>query len=307
MNLNEYIRKHINRKSILVLTTIFMVVVFIFIIYKSYKIAKIKNDINNLPLIKSDVDIIKIKHEIKELPLETNSFYETFKNDDNTEKKIVNVIDEEKIDNEMLPVINKNITVDVAENTLDKNKINNNIKNSKNIVELNNYENKRIDDNEAENKDNKDSNELNKSKTTDEKGKRIDNGEIIKYKSDSSKEQQSSNIKEVIINEKKEEIIKVREKDLDEEVINDNFYRAQLVALKNRQQAVIFVEKTKKRYSNILKGLELFITEINLNEKGIFYRVQVGNFKNKSDANSFCDDYRKYSNVKDLVNCIVVK
>lgn len=304
MNLNEYIRKHINRKSILVLTTIFMVVVFIFIIYKSYKIAKIKNDINNLPLIKSDVDIIKIKHEIKELPVETNSFYETFKNDDNTEKKVVNVINEKKVDNEMLPVINKNITVDVAENTLDKNKTNNNIKNNKNVIELNNYENKNVDDNDVENKE---SNELNKSKTTDEKGKRIDNSEIIKYKSDSSEEQQSSNIKEVIINEKKEEIIKVREKDLDEEVINDNFYRAQLVALKNRQQAVIFVEKTKKRYSNILKGLELFITEINLNEKGIFYRVQVGNFKNKSDANSFCDDYRKYSSVKDLVNCIVVK
>ncbi len=79
------------------------------------------------------------------------------------------------------------------------------------------------------------------------------------------------------------------------------------MALKNKQQALIFIEKTKKKYSDILKGLDLYITEINLNEKGIFYRVQIGNFNNKEDANNFCENYKKYSNSKDFVNCIVVK
>ncbi len=291
----EYIKKYFNKKNILISTTIIMVLIFIFIICKSYKIAKARNDINNLPLIKSDVDIVKVKHEIRVLPAETNSFYETFKKEDDNKKETINIIETEKDNDEILPVVNKTVTIDTNEDINDKNlneddekikdednEISNNIdiKKEERVIELNNYEDTKITKNE-----------------------RV-NGEITDKKLEMEK--QNSNIKEVIINKKKEES-KNKDNIVSINLNNGNIYRAQLVALKNKQQALIFIEKTKKKYSDILKGLDLYITEINLNEKGIFYRVQVGNFDNKIDANNFCENYKKYSNSRDLINCIVVK
>ncbi len=284
-NFKEFIKKYFNKKNILILITILMVFIFVYIMCKSYKIAKARNDINNLPLIKSDIDIVKVKHEIKILPTETNTFYETFKSEEYNKEEKINVIETEEDNNEVLPIVNKTVTVDTNldinsnKNNNEDNKVEDNIvKQEEKIIELNNYEDNKIINNEKSDDENND--------------KKVE------------LENQKSNIKVVIVNEKNEEnknniaIVNLN---------NSDFYRTQLVALKNKQQALIFIEKTKKKYSNILRGLELYITEINLNEKGIFYRVQVGNFNNKEDADNFCENYKKYSNSKDFVNCIVVK
>ena len=83
-------------------------------------------------------------------------------------------------------------------------------------------------------------------------------------------------------------------------------YKAQLIALKNKQQAQDFINKTKKVHSNLSKDFDIFMYEIDLGNKGIFYRVQVGDFNTKNDAQSFCKEYLKVT-TKSATNCIVVK
>lgn len=238
--------ENMNRKNFLIILSLVVVVVFIFIIFKSYKIAKTRNKIDELPIIESNVELIKIKQETRELETETNSFYDNFKNNerDNT---IINVVREED-DDEIKPL-------DDSVNL--ENKINKIVNNSAEYI---------------------------------------------------TKDNQVENIKEVIVNEKNEEEKKsLEDNDIKKNINDGNFYKAQLIALKNKQQAEIFVEKTRKRCGDILKGLELFITEINLDKKGIFYRVQVGKFNTKEEANNFCENYKRLSMSRDLISCIVVK
>lgn len=245
--------KYINQKNILLSITLFFVAVFVFIIVKSYKIAKIRENIDDLPIIKSNNEILKIKREVKELKIDINSFYDSF-NDNKEDIKII-----EK-DNDMTAI---------GDNFVLEKKINK-IINSKN----NNHEN--IDYNNQNINNNK---------------------KIKKIETTSTKKQ-----KDISYNGK----INDNSKTINNDNISNNYYKVQLIALKNKQQADIFIEKTKKKYSDLLKNLNIFITEINLNEKGIFYRVQIGNFNTRGEAINFCKNYIKYDN-KNLTNCIIVK
>lgn len=241
----------IYQKSILIAVAFLAILLFCFILYKSYKISKIKENINDLPVIKSDIDIIKIKKETRELKIKTNSFYNNLEEesedkvviaDDNISKDINNVDDtlSSKINN----IVNENI-----------------INNNNNVDIQNNINNKDVVVNE--------------------------------------------NIKTVIINEQSKDKT-TENKENSNLKTNNNYYKSQLVALKNKQQAYNFVEKTKKLFSNMLKNLDVFVVEIDLGNKGIFYRVQVGNFNNKDDATNFCKEYLKIT-IKNPTNCIVVK
>lgn len=233
----------IYKKHIITVLSILLLLLLFIIIYKSYKISKIKNNITNLPIIRSDVEIIKIKKDNRELEdIDVKSFYKNEKIDEkNLEKK--------NLDN----TINNIVAINSSEYT---------------------RENKTIDD-------------------------------IIEQKNiDSNKKQVEidKNIKKLIVNEKEEDTI--TEEDLKKQ--NNNFYKAQLIALKNQQQAKIFIDNTRKLYANLLKDLNIFIVKIDLKEKGIFYRVQVGNFNTKEDASNFCKEYIKLGN-KNITNCIVIK
>ncbi|MDR2778583.1 MAG: SPOR domain-containing protein [Rickettsiales bacterium] len=83
-------------------------------------------------------------------------------------------------------------------------------------------------------------------------------------------------------------------------------YRVQVVALKNRQQTANYVNSFRKSYSDLLKNLSIFIDELNLEEKGIFYRVQIGEFGTKSEAYGFCEAYLKRSSGA-VTNCVLVR
>lgn len=246
-----YNKIRFNQKNILIVTTISIVVLFCFILYKSYKISKIKENINELPIIKSNVEIIKIKKETKELKPEINSFYNNLDNSDNS----VNIIKDSITTSNTNNFSNTEITnADTIDNTID------------NII------NNELEDNATNN-----------------------NTIVI-----------DDSIKTVVINEQNNLNSDTKTRNKQQVEINNNYYRAQLIALKNKQQAHNFVEKTKKMYGNILKNLNVSIFEIDLGEKGIFYRVQVGNFNTKSDASKFCDEYLKIT-IKSPTNCIVVK
>lgn len=110
------------------------------------------------------------------------------------------------------------------------------------------------------------------------------------------------NVKEIKINKKIEE----NQKFNNQNNYKSNLFKVQLAALKNKSLAENFIIKTKKNFNHLLKNLDIFITEINLEDKGFFYRIQIGFFTTKDEAKIFCNNYLKNSN-KNLLNCIVVK
>lgn len=239
-----YNKIRIYQKQILTVILVLTVLLFCFILYKSYKISKIKENTDILPVIQAKTDNIKIKNNTKlEMP-EINSFYGTV---DNLEDAI-NIID----DGMLIHSGGQDIT-DELNNTI--NDIINNVK-----------------------------------------PKTEEQAEVVIDES----------IKTVVINEEAKskgnnEIATIKETE------NDRlYYKAQLVALKNKQQAYNFIEATKKECGSLLKHLDIFIFEINLGDKGIFYRVQVGNFNTRADALRFCNEYLKIT-TRDLTNCMVVK
>lgn len=237
-----YNKIRIYQKQILTVILILTVLLFCFILYKSYKISKIKENTDILPVIQAKSNNIKIKNNTKlEMP-EINSFYGTV---DNLEDAI-NIIDD-------------GMSINTGVNDI-TNELNNTINNIIN----------------------------NEKKAPKEK--------VVVDQS----------IKTVIINEddnnkNNDKITTIQETENDR-----SYFKTQLVALKNKQQAHNFIEATKKQCGGLLKNLNIFIFEIDLGEKGIFYRVQVGNFNTRADALRFCNEYLKIT-TGDLTNCMVVR
>lgn len=228
----------IYKKYLITFISLIITILFCFIIYKSYKISK--QDIDSLPIIKSDVEVVKIKNDNSELEeIDVNSFYmdETISKDK---------LERQSLNNKINDITTESIKTEIVDNETMKNKPEENVSNNTDI-------------------------HINK------------------------------NIKNLIVNEKQDDVVTETDS-----LNNDDFYKAQLIALKNQQQAKNFIEQTKKKYYNLLKNLDIFIMKIDLKEKGVFYRVQVGNFNTKSDAVNFCKEYIKIGN-KNITNCIVVK
>ena len=247
------------KKYIVFALSIFIIMLFIFIILKSYKIYKIKNNVNNLPIIRSDVEIIKMKKDNRELKeIEVNSFYKTEEIDESNFEKhnLDNTIDDIVTTSAVEEITKqKAADKDFAEEKKDD------------FLDL-------VDDNTI---------------TYDVATQKYVQAPV-----------ETSNIKELVVNEKQEEN-NIEKKDID-----NRFFKAQLIALRNQQQADNFINETRKKYTNILKNLNIFTVKIDLKEKGIFYRVQVGNFNTKEDAKKFCEEYVRIAN-KNLTNCIVVR
>jgi hypothetical protein len=204
------------KKEILMGVTLLVCGIFCFVIYKSYKISKIKQDPDNLPLIKNKIEQIKIKNNL--------------------------------------------------EISVDNNETQENIINGEEGLEIN---------------------------VITEKG----NGEFLSL---------NDKIDE-INNEELEKIISKEEKEVPATIgiVGRSGYKAQLIALQSESQAKNFVKNTKNEYSYLLKNLDIFYVGVDLSEKGIFYRVQVGFFNTKEEARAFCDTY--LGGKKNLLNCIVIK
>ena len=110
----------------------------------------------------------------------------------------------------------------------------------------------------------------------------------------------SDNIKNVYVNENSD-----NERDKNVIVNNKKGIKVQVGALKTNDFAIEYKNNLVSKYNNLFKDLEFFIKKVDLMEKGIFYRVQFGVFKDKKEAKQFCEKYIKISNNK-LSSCIVV-
>ena len=118
---------------------------------------------------------------------------------------------------------------------------------------------------------------------------------------DKKKVEVNDNIKNVYVNENST----FNDVDKTDIVNSKHGVKVQLAALKTNDFAIEYKDNIISKYGDLFSNLEFFIKKVDLMEKGIFYRVQFGIFKNRKEARQFCEKYTKISNNK-LSSCIVV-
>ena len=78
------------------------------------------------------------------------------------------------------------------------------------------------------------------------------------------------------------------------------------MALKSRDGLIKYWDDLNNDLNKLFRDKNYYIEKVNLNNTGIIYRLQVGNFKDKDSATEFCKEYIKMTN-KNKIDCIVVK
>ncbi len=92
---------------------------------------------------------------------------------------------------------------------------------------------------------------------------------------------------------------------------NDNNHkrrtvRVQIAAFNSKKLSQEYWQKLNHDYNNIFSGLKYYIEEANLGKKGIFYRLQIGNFTNQIEAENFCNRFVLQTK-KTRSDCIIVE
>lgn len=82
--------------------------------------------------------------------------------------------------------------------------------------------------------------------------------------------------------------------------------RVQIAAMSSRDAASEHWQKLSGRYSSIFSDLKPFIEKVDLGKRGIFFRLQVGNFPSQIEAEKFCGQYVIQTR-KNSADCIVVE
>ena len=82
--------------------------------------------------------------------------------------------------------------------------------------------------------------------------------------------------------------------------------RVQIAAMTSKNSANEHWDKLNHLYPNLFSGLRSYNEEVNLGKRGIFYRLQIGNFYNQIEAEEFCGKYVAQAQ-KSKADCIVVE
>lgn len=276
---NELQLRKIIKVVLLFIAIILLIIVSVKIIKSFYK-DKITN-INNIPLIRAQSKDIKI------LPTNTgglvidNLDINVYNVLDNKDNKNVNPIVKKTQQNIETPELSFNNDIIIEQEML-ANKINE-------INEIN--EEEIVDDLPKDEKQNIKAKEI-----VEDNDKKVPN---IKINS------KNNNIKTNIMDlEKlgnKSLIINLKEhKDKKPSV------KIQLLALKSRNSVIEYWEELNKKYKQLFNDKNYYIESVDLNNVGIIYRLQVGDFESYDLANNFCKEYIKVAN-KNRIDCIVIK
>jgi len=84
------------------------------------------------------------------------------------------------------------------------------------------------------------------------------------------------------------------------------YKRAQIAALQTKESAIRYWGEQQSKYNSFLSDKVYFIEEADLGVKGVFYRLQVGDFDTIDEVREFCNQYTKITN-SNKVSCIVVE
>ncbi len=81
--------------------------------------------------------------------------------------------------------------------------------------------------------------------------------------------------------------------------------RVQVAAMGSKDAAERYWYYIVKNNANLVKNYDRYITEIDLGQRGVFYRLQIGNFKTQDKAERFCREFVLKNN-KDESDCIIL-
>ena len=132
---------------------------------------------------------------------------------------------------------------------------------------------------------------------------------IIEDLSDSKKNIQASEatqpatVVEKEISSQGEDFVANIAKDLKNEDLNEvGSYRVQLASLTSETVAENELSKMKDEFSNVLNDFELKIYPVNIEGKGMYYRIQAGPIKTSDEAKNLCNELTRLQKKCFVVN-----
>ena len=106
-----------------------------------------------------------------------------------------------------------------------------------------------------------------------------------------SEETQPATVDEKEISSQGEDFVANIPKDLKNEDLNEvGSYRVQLASLTSETVAENELSKMKDKFSNVLNDFELKIYPVNIEGKGMYYRIQAGPIKTSDEAKNLCNE-----------------
>lgn len=82
--------------------------------------------------------------------------------------------------------------------------------------------------------------------------------------------------------------------------------KVQIAALSSQEGVNQYWQKITQLNPDLFRNLRLYSKKVDLGKRGIFYRVQIGNFSNQISAEKFCERYVSLTN-KSRADCIIVE
>ena len=82
--------------------------------------------------------------------------------------------------------------------------------------------------------------------------------------------------------------------------------RVQISAMSSKENCEEYWKKISRLHPEIFSGTKYFIEEVDLGRRGIFFRLQIGEFFNQIDAEEFCTRFVSKAQ-KTRSDCIVVE
>ena len=87
---------------------------------------------------------------------------------------------------------------------------------------------------------------------------------------------------------------------------NKKYIRVQIAALTSKKSADEYWDRLQHLYPSLFSGLKSVVEQVDLGKRGIFYRLQIGNFFDQVRAEEFCNRYVAQTQ-KSKADCIVVE
>lgn len=118
-----------------------------------------------------------------------------------------------------------------------------------------------------------------------------------------SEETQPATVDEKEISSQGEDFVANIAKDLKNEDLNEvGSYRVQLASLTSETVAENELSKIKDKFSNVLNDFELKIYPVNIEGKGMYYRIQAGPIKTSDEAKNLCNELTRLQKKCFVVN-----
>ena len=88
--------------------------------------------------------------------------------------------------------------------------------------------------------------------------------------------------------------------------VNKRYIKVQIAALTSKKAADEYWDRLQQLYPSLFSGLKSFIEQVDLGKRGMFYRLQIGNFFDQVRAEEFCNRYVAQTQ-RSKADCIVVE